>query len=297
VRTCVIFNPAARGEKARRFKQQLGSHGGVCAIKLTDAPGAARRLACEAVREGFETIAAAGGDGTVNEVLNGIADHPEGIGRARLAVLPIGTVNVFARELGLPLKIERAWDVLCRGNEISIDLPSMRFETDRGPESRYFVQMAGCGLDARAVAAVSWELKKKIGQLAYVWAGLKALRAKPSRITVRHGSSELTGELVIIGNGRYYGGQIPVFRQADFRDGLLDVCVFPRITWLVVARYFWAFLSERLLRPGSEPYLQADHFELASDSPELIELDGENVGRLPARCAVRRQALRVVVPR
>src|SRR5690242_17817331 len=98
MRICVIFNPAARGEKSARFREHLGTLSAECVLKPTYAPGAGRALAAEAVREGFELIVAAGGDGTVNEVLNGLGDEPEGFARACLGVLPLGTVNVFARE-------------------------------------------------------------------------------------------------------------------------------------------------------------------------------------------------------
>src|SRR5215470_1936506 len=101
-RTCVIFNPTARGEKARRFRRHLDAIGAQSALKQTAAPGEARRLAAEAVEEGFEIVVAAGGDGTLNEVLNGLGDAPGGFERVRLGLLPLGTVNVFARELGLP---------------------------------------------------------------------------------------------------------------------------------------------------------------------------------------------------
>jgi diacylglycerol kinase family enzyme len=107
VRICVIFNPTARGERARRFRQHLDLIGVECALKQTAAAGGARPLAAEAIREGFDTIVAAGGDGTLNEVLNGIADVPGGFERARLGVLPLGTVNVFAKELGLPPDIKQ----------------------------------------------------------------------------------------------------------------------------------------------------------------------------------------------
>ncbi len=109
---CVIFNPAARGDKARRFRRQLDDNGAQCTLKATTAPGDARRLATDAVVEGFDLIVAAGGDGTVNEVLNGIGDAPDGFIRARLGVLPLGTVNVFARELKIPLKVDRAWKIV-----------------------------------------------------------------------------------------------------------------------------------------------------------------------------------------
>ena len=103
---CVIFNPSARGEKAKKFRAHLEEAGHDWALKPTTRPGAARSLAAEAVREGFKTIVAAGGDGTLNEVLNGMADVPEGFSTARLGVLPLVTINVFARELRLPLNIQ-----------------------------------------------------------------------------------------------------------------------------------------------------------------------------------------------
>src|SRR5271165_6284868 len=97
-RTCVIFNPTARGEKARRFRRHLDEIATQSELKLTAAVGDARRLAAEAVRQGCQQIVAAGGDGTVNEVLNGMAEVPGGFEAAALGVLPLGTVNVFARE-------------------------------------------------------------------------------------------------------------------------------------------------------------------------------------------------------
>jgi diacylglycerol kinase (ATP) len=164
VRICVIFNPAARGNRARHFRRQLDFIGAQCALKATAAPGDARRLAAEAIGEGYDLIAAAGGDGTMNEVLNGLGDAPDGFARARLGVLPLGTVNVFARELKIPLRLERAWDVLRRGSEMKIDLPRAEFSANGRTGRRYFVQLAGAGLDARAIELVDWQHKKKSGR-------------------------------------------------------------------------------------------------------------------------------------
>src|ERR1035441_8864986 len=171
VRTCVIFNPAARGDKARRFRRHLDDIGRESTLKHTAAVGDARRLAAEAVSEGFDSIVAAGGDGTLNEVVNGMGDVPDGFERARLGVLPLGTVNVFARELAIPTKLETAWAAIRQGRETRIDLPRADYHADGTPGRRYFAQMAGAGLDARAVEQVQWQLKKRIGQLAYVVAG------------------------------------------------------------------------------------------------------------------------------
>jgi diacylglycerol kinase (ATP) len=293
---CVIFNPTAKGEGAKRALRHLEAMREQCAFKPTFAAGTARTLATEAVREGYQTVVAMGGDGTVNEVLNGITDHPDGLLRTRVGVLPVGTVNVFARELGLPLRFGRAWKIVCSGREIKIDIPLITFQTAQGSVTRFFAQMAGCGLDARAVELVSWQLKKRIGQFAYVVAGIRALREPAARIQVLAGQLKSEGELVLIGNGRFYGGPVPIFRKADLRDGLLDVCVFPKVNWLVILRYACAYLSPRLLHQGPEQHLQVPSVRLESAQRIPVQLDGESVGHLPAECTVRRQVLRVLVP-
>ncbi len=296
MRTCVIFNPAARGGKARYLRRHLDVIAAEASLKLTSGPNDARRLAAEAVREGFETIVAAGGDGTINEVLNGIGDAPEGFERARLAVLPLGTVNVFARELRLPLKVKSAWEVIHRANETRIDLPFAEFETDGSTQRRYFAQLAGAGLDARAIELVEWKLKKKVGPLAYVWAGLKALCEKPAKITVTAGQTTMTGELVLIGNGRFYGGSFAIFPQADLRDGLLDIRVFPRTNWLTLLRCAPPLLLRGKLPASVAQTIRAELFTLAGSGPVSSEVDGEWMGKLPATFAIRRNALRVIVP-
>jgi diacylglycerol kinase (ATP) len=292
----VIFNPAARGEKARRFCRQLDAIGELCALKATTAPGIARRLAAEAVRDGFDLIAAAGGDGTVNEVLNGIGDAPDGFARARLGVLPLGTVNVFARELKIPLRVERAWEVLQRGRELKIDLPRVEFSVNGVLKKRYFCQLAGAGLDARAIELVDWQHKKQVGKLAYVIAGLKALCEKKPQITVRANGQNATGELVLVGNGRFYGGSFAILPQADLCDGRLDICVLPRANWWTLLRCGPGLLVRGKLPATAVQYLSAEEFELTCGSTAAFELDGEWMGKLPVTFSIEREKLRVVAP-
>ena len=294
MRTCVIFNPAARGEKARRFRHQLDAIGSQCALKATAAPDDARRLAAEAVADGFELIVAAGGDGTVNEVVNGLGDAPDGFARARLGVLPLGTVNVFARELKIPLHIGRAWETLRRGRETRIDLPRVDFSANGARQKKYFVQLAGAGLDARAIELVDWSLKKKTGPLAYVIAGLKALGEAKPKITVRADGQALTGELVLVGNGRLYGGPFGIFPQADLRNGLLEVCVFPRVNWLTLLRCAPGLLARRKLPENFVRRFRTESFELAGETTTGLELDGEWIGHLPAAFSIERERLRVI---
>jgi YegS/Rv2252/BmrU family lipid kinase len=296
VRRCVIFNPTAKGDKARRFRRHLDAIGTQSTLKLTSSPGEARRLAAEAVREGFEVVIAAGGDGTVNEVLNGLGDVPDGFERTRLGVLPLGTVNVFARELEMPLRLSRAWETICRARETRIDLPRMEYSGGANTESRYFAQLAGAGLDARAIELVHYPLKKQIGPLAYVVAGLKALLETPARVTAAGGPHSATGGLVLIGNGRLYGGQFRVFPRADLRDGLLEVCVFPRVNWLTLARCGPRLLLSGTLPASATECFQAESLTLTSPNPVPLEADGELVGRLPAKIRLERSRLRVLVP-
>ena len=296
VRTCVIFNPAARGGKARHFRHHLNAIGAESTLKKTAAAGDARRLAAEAISEGFEVIVAAGGDGTLNEVLNGIGDTPNGFESARLGVLPLGTVNVFACELAIPTKLDAAWAAIHQGRETRIDLPRAEYSINGKPQHRYFAQMAGAGLDARAVELVEWQLKKKIGPLAYVVAGLKAMLGPQSKITAAGGAHSATGELVLIGNGRLYGGQYRLFPKGDVRDGLLDVCIFPRVNWLTLAHCAPSLLLRGTLPASAAQAFQAETFTLASPSPTPFELDGELIGHLPATFSIERSRLRVIVP-
>ncbi len=262
----------------------------------TTGPGDARRLATEALREDFPTIVAAGGDGTVNEVLNGLGDVADGFERARLGVLPLGTVNVFARELSIPTKPHEAWEVIRQGLETRIDLPRVEYVAYGKPQVRYFAQLAGAGLDARAVELVRWELKKKIGPLAYVLAGRTALLGAPARINLTDGQRTATAGLVLIGNGRLYGGPFRVFPKADLRDGLLEVCFFPRVNWLTLARCGPPLLVRGCLPASVAQVFQAESLSLTSPNPVPREIDGELVGHLPAKFSVARQQLRLVVP-
>ena len=296
MRTCVIFNPTARGEKARHFRRHLDSLGGQITLKLTAAIGDARLLAAEAVRDGFEVVVAAGGDGTLNEVINGIGDTAQGFEHTQLGLLPLGTVNVFARELAIPLKMERAWETIRQGRETRIDLPSVEYSAGGTRPRRYFAQLAGAGLDARAIELVKWQVKKAIGPLAYVAAGLHAVLGTPTKITATAGQRSAVGELVLIGNGRLYGGQFAIFPDADLRDGLLGVCVFPRVNWITLARCSPGLLLRGRLPASAVEVFQAESLTLTSPSTTPLQVDGELIGHLPATFSVERSRLRVLVP-
>ena len=297
VATCVIFNPAARGDKARRFRRQLDIIASQCALKPTSGPGDAVRLATAAVMEGFTTVVAAGGDGTINEVANGIARAPDGLTQTRLGILPLGSVNVLAKELDLPTNIAQAWEVVQRGRERRVDLPWMEFANASGTERRAFVILAGEGLDARAVELVNWESKKRFGAFAYIAAGWRALNETPTPMTVTHNGTTIeSAELVLLGNGRYYGGRFPFFPKARMDDGRLDVCVFPHFQRRRLLAYTWALLKGRLGEMEGIHCFQTDSLALSSHGRVPVELDGDLAGDLPAKIGLQPQALRLIAP-
>ena len=286
----------ARGSKARHFRERLGALPGNPGLRPTTAAGSARNIAAQAVREGFDVIVAAGGDGTVNEVLNGIADVPDALTTVAFAVLPLGTTNVFAREIGMPRNPDRAWRAIVGGRERSIDLPHVEYSTEAGPCRRHFAQMAGAGWDSLAVDAVDWEIKKRVGGLAYVLAGLGVLRRPLPAVVASDGVTKLNGELVLVGNGQFYGGSYRLFPLADLRDGLLEVTVFPRVNVATLARALAGLACDRMYTLGRARHFKARTLTLSCEAPMPFHVEGENIGLLPARFCIERAALRVIVP-
>jgi diacylglycerol kinase family enzyme len=196
----------------------------------------------------------------------------------------------------IPLKLERAWETIRTGRETLIDLGVVDYHENGVPARRYFAQLAGAGLDARAIELVDWRLKKKIGPLAYVIAGLRALMEGQKKISVSNGKDEGAGELVLIGNGSLYGGEFRIFPPADMRDGLLEACVFSRVNWLTLARVAPRLLIRGTLPRAATANYRCDSLTLTSDSRVPFEVDGEFVGYLPATFSMRRMQLRVIVP-
>lgn len=295
MRTCIIFNPTAKGQKAEKLRSRLDEISKHAVLKSTTAAGDARRLTTEAIQAGCDTIIAAGGDGTVNEVLNGIGDA-QAFNRVRLGILPLGTVNVFARELGIPTHPSKAWDLVLRGRYTRIDLAWVEFNHNAHQQRRYFAQLAGAGLDARAIKLVEWKHKQSVGPLAYVIAGFKALRERQPKITVTCSDRSTTGEFVLIGNGNLYGGSIKMFPEARLRDGQLDICIFPRMNaFSAIFHLLQASLSKNVSHDGLQR-LRAAEFTIAAEAEVGFELDGEWIGNLPANFGVEREQLRVIVP-
>ncbi len=250
---------------------------------MTKAPGDARAFAAAAVKEGFATIVAAGGDGTVNEVVNGLAGSD-----AALGILPVGTMNVFAAELGLPGDLDEAWAVIRGGRKRRVDLLRAN--------QQYFIQLAGVGLDALVVQATSVDFKKNFGPLSYLIAAAQIAAQKPPRLFVEADGEVREGSFVLIGNGRYYGGPVAFFKEARIDDGKLDVLIFKNLAYLDIARYLANVFMGKHTRLPDVDYFQTKKALVRSAQEVPVEVDGEVVTRLPVTFRVSSRKLRVVVP-
>ena len=282
-KTVVILNPAARSERAAALNRRIEELSmGSAVVRLTSGPGDARALAEWAVAERFEQVVAAGGDGTVNEVVNGIAGSA-----ATLGILPIGTMNVFATELGLPKSLEDCWKVIEAGVTREIDLPEAN--------GHAFVQVAGVGLDAQALQATSWDFKRNLGPLSYLISAAQVAARKPPRLLVEANGTACEGSFVLVGNGRFYGGPFPVFPDAKIDDGLLDVLVFQNLGFLDVVRYLHGVLFGTHTDLHDVEYFRTARLAVHCDEEIPVEVDGEVIGNVPVTFWLHPRRLRVLM--
>lgn len=277
----VILNPAARSERARHTWERIESLPGA-KVQLTAAQGDARSLAIWGVEQGFRTIVAAGGDGTINEVVNGIAGADVALG-----ILPLGTMNVFAAELGLPNDLKYAWEIVRSGRTRKIDLARAG--------DHYFVQLAGVGLDAQVVKETTWASKKSLGPLSYLISAAQIASRKPPLLEVEANDLRREGSFVLIGNGRYYGLPVKVFRDAVIDDGKLDVLIFKNLGYLDIARYLGGIMMGTHPELVDVEYFQTKKLIVRSAEEVPVEADGELVGKLPVTFRISSRKLRVIV--
>jgi YegS/Rv2252/BmrU family lipid kinase len=282
--TLIILNPAAHSERAQRKRAQVESLAHDCVICATTRTGEAELIARRGIEEGFEKIVAAGGDGTINEVVNGLAGTS-----ATLGLLPIGTMNVFATELGLPVhNLELCWDIIKADSTRAVDLPKAN--------QKFFVQLAGVGLDAQVVKETSSQLKRNFGPVSYLISAVQIAARKPPRLFIQSDDATIDeGSFVLVGNGRLYGGPFPFFKHAVIDDGLLDVIVFKRLGYLEIIKYLQDVIFSSEIRVPEIEYFQTRRLRVDSDQSVPVELDGELVGNCPVEFSLSERSLRVLV--
>jgi diacylglycerol kinase (ATP) len=283
----IIFNPAAGWRRRRRLAPvlaQLGEHGCAFVLRETQAPGDAERFAAEVDPGAFDLVVVAGGDGTVNETINGLARSG-----LPLALIPLGTANVLAAEIGLgpdPAAVARC---VALGQPRPIALGAAA--------GRRFILMAGAGFDAHVVAGVSVPMKRWLGKGAYVLSTLRQLLVFDfpgyevlTDNTVRHAAS------VIVTNARYYGGRFVCAPEARLESDTLQVCLFERAGRLAAIGYGLALFSGRLPRLSSYRVVEARRIEVRGRPGDPTQVDGDGIGRLNVAIEVLPKALDLVFP-
>ena len=264
----LIFNPTAHSQKDGKVRRFLESHAHRFTVHATTHAGAARELAARFAAQGEPVVIAAGGDGTLNEVVSGLAGSSTVLG-----VLPAGTMNVFARELALPLNsLAHAFTVIEHGCVREVDL----FEANGAP----FVQMAGVGFDAAVIEETTWQSKKLLGPLAYLLAAVKVMGEQPPRIEVLCADGRREhGVAVIVGNGALYGGHFKFFRNAHNRDSKLDVLVYKEAGYRLVLDSLRGLACGGIDLLESTSSFQTSAFTVRADREVPVEVDGELLGR------------------
>jgi diacylglycerol kinase (ATP) len=294
----LIVNPTAGTVKQRRLDRafrRLAERGVEIVVRETTRRGDAEDFAREAARNdpNAAAVIAAGGDGTINEVANGLIAGRAGSAQAgsgpALGVIPLGTANVLAAELGLPSDPVGAADAIALGARRTIHLGLCN--------ERYFLMMCGVGFDARVVAAVRPAVKRQLGKGAYVLETLaEMLRHPGTRYQVEIDGAIQDAASAIVANGHFYAGRFVVAPDARLDDPGLDVCVFPGGRRIDAMRYATALTLGRLQR---QPDLSLRPGRLiVVDGPvgDPIQGDGDTIGHLPARIIAGAATLDVLAP-
>ena len=300
----LITNPhAGRGgsERARqveRFCARLADHGVAVDVHQTLAPGDATRLAAKLSRQAKTSlIIASGGDGTINETLQGLIGTP-----VKLAVWPAGTANVLAREIKMPFAAERAADVIARGHSRRIHLGRATEET--GGASRYFFLMAGVGLDASVVQGVRPALKRRVGEAAFWYSGLEHLALwQPETFHVEIDGVRHPATFAAVGKAPRYGGNLPITPRARLENPEFEVCLVN-----THSRLRYLLLLAELLRGGSAAtgeevsakrnadvtFWRTTRLRAVGGAP--VQADGELIGRLPMTFEIAPETVELVGP-
>lgn len=296
----LIANPKAKRFSEKRLLKALSiltANGFDVEVKKTSFKGEAEILAREfAHNKNFPPlhpftpihryIIAAGGDGTFNEVINGLA-----LTETKMGILPMGTTNVLAKELGIEEDTEGAITRIIKGREHVLSLGLITLQSP--PISRYFCLMAGVGFDAEAVYGCNDALKRFLGKGAYILSGLKTLfRFAPEPLTFSFNSLSVKGYSAIIGKASKYGGHFKITPDASLFNPDLYIYLMHCRKRIDILRYSLAIMSGKHLKLRDITYSRAE--EITIDGRAKVQIDGDFIGYTPATIRVISDALRIV---
>lgn len=287
----IVFNPTAgRRRPGLLWKviDVLSMHGMRLEIVETRFPGHAESLARDAVRAGTRTVIAAGGDGTIAEVATGLVGSD-----VMLGIIPLGTANVLAHELGLPFSPHAVASCLAAGRARP-HWPGIAHGTS---DSRMFVQMIGAGFDARVVHRLPLGLKRVLGRGAYVWQTLRELtRYEFEPIAFQVDGEHRQAASVVISKGRFYGGRYLLAPQARPGEPGFSVVLFKHGGIARTLGYAAALPLNMLSRASGVEEIRASRIDFLGNAPVALQSDGDRAGFTPVSIRDAPNPIRIVVP-
>ena len=287
----IIANPAARSSSAGKMDKAssiLREKGFDTEILFTEKSLHAIDLARTALKKNPHLIIAAGGDGTINEVMNGLAGS-----EIPLAILPMGTTNVLAKELGIPENIPGAVQLAAANKPKMVSLGRIELAHNTLPVTRYFCLMAGIGFDGKAVHDVNLKIKNISGKTAYILSGLKNFFTyTPEELNFTIDGVQRSGYSAIICNASRYGGHLKVAPDADISEPFLYTCVFKGKRRSDLLRYILGIMRGNHIKSPDVVYLKSSAIEVKGNAH--IQIDGDYLGTTPAKITVEKNALRLV---
>jgi len=299
----LIHNPNAGHGGARRrvlldeARSIFAASGIEAELAETKGPGDATEIAHRATVERRQLVIACGGDGTLNEVVNGLAGHSNGH-RVPLALLPAGTANIFAKELTLPWDIPSAARRLIRGSVVDIAL-GLATPVHEPAKQKYFLSVAGAGPDGMIVYSIDLELKARLGILAYWWQGAREVfRYKFPHFRVTIGGQWEDSSLVVVGRTKHYGGPFKITTLADLYEDKFEVMTLNTRSGFRYLSYLPSLWMEKLRGTNGVFFSKTDSLlcEPLDDSPVYAQVDGEPLGRLPVKFKIVPAALKLLIP-
>jgi diacylglycerol kinase (ATP) len=291
----LIANPKAGGGLIARdqaisvFKKTLTAHAFDVEVAFTTEPASAADIATSAIRDGATDIIIHGGDGTVNEVLQGIVGHP-----VRVAIWPGGTANVLAKELGMPAPPDQCADIISEGCTRLIYI-ARAFSESTG-QSRYFLLMA-IGLDASVVYSVQPGLKRLFGKAAFWYSGVgQFFKWRPQPFEVEIGSRVYPATFAAIGNCQRYGGNLAITPRARLDEPDFEICLVNSTSRFRYLKFLFSALGEGL-NSDEEDVKFIRTARARATGNVSVQLDGELVGKLPITFEIADWRLELIVPK
>jgi YegS/Rv2252/BmrU family lipid kinase len=274
----------------------LNSNGIHPHIRVTRQRGDASKFAREEAGKGTEIVLAAGGDGTINEVANGLVGST-----VKLAILPLGTANVFALETEIPSDPVKATQILLKGFSQSITLGHIAYRdiSDKMNLENYFLLMAGIGFDAGVLREIKRKDISRWGKAAYIATAIKVLsKYTNSTLSISIDEQEpVSGYSVIIGNGHYYGGKFQITPHASLTDNCLDLCVITRRGPVGMLKTALKVFQGTHFSGNDTFSCKAKMIKVTSTHEVFVQADGDILGKLPASLRLKEKALLVILPK